>query len=559
MLKSIDIKGLAVVEQLNLELHQGMTVLTGETGAGKSILLTAMKLCLGERADAGLLRPGVEKADITLDFDIDNTPLALDWLKQNDIDDDSDCLIRRTINADGRSRAFINGQAVNLKTLQQLSEHLISIHGQHAHLDLLQPLKQCQLLDSANASQDVLLACNKLYEHWKQLHTELSSLTDGNDDNDSEKQLLKYQINELEQTDLIHIEYDELVQEHTLASNMNKIVELADKQLDNLYENEMGSIHSRLSSSSHELNELSELSGEFTDISEQINEAVIQIQEASRDLRQALDAQDNDPEKLSGLDRQLSKIHDLARKLKIEPQQLLEKYNELVDRLNLLENSDARLATLQGEIKQVKVTYEKAAITLHEQRVKTAAGLNRNITTTLKTLGLPDGEIDIQVNYSPQENPLKNGFDNIEFWISTNPGMPASPIHKVASGGELSRISLAIQVVTTQSNSAPTLVFDEVDAGIGGGVAETVGIRLRELALNRQVLCVTHLPQVASQGHHHLFVSKNKNSEQTKTQIDSLTNEQRVKEIGRMLGGVEMSEKTFAHAQEMLENACAIQ
>lgn len=555
MLKSIDIKGLAVVDQLNLELHQGMTVLTGETGAGKSILLTAMKLCLGERADAGLLRPGVSKADISLDFDTSGTPLAQQWLKHHDIDDDDNCLIRRTINADGRSRAFINGQPVNLKTLQQLAEHLISIHGQHAHLDLLQPAKQGELLDSAHPSQESLSNCHASFQHWKTLHNELNALTDGNEDNGSEKQLLKYQITELEQTDLLHIVYDDLVKEHSQASNMTRVIELAEKQVNALYENEMNSIHARLSASSNKLIQLSELSPEFSSISEQIDEAVIQVQEASRELRQKIDAQNDDPEVSFTLDKQLSKIHDLARKLQVEPHQLLEKYNTLVERLTLLENRNERLATLQVEIDSAKQTYESAATTLHQQRVKTAEKLNKAITKTFKTLGLPDGKIEVRVVYTPQEKPVLNGFDDVSFWVSTNPGMPASPINKVASGGELSRISLAIQVVTTQSNSAPTLVFDEVDAGIGGGVAETVGGRLRELATKRQVLCVTHLPQVASQGHHHLFVSKHKGSEQTKTQINSLKNNERVNEIGRMLGGVEMSEKTFAHAQEMLEKA----
>ena len=242
MLKSIDIKGLAVVDQLNLELEQGMTVLTGETGAGKSILLTAMKLCLGERADDSLLRPGANKADISLEFYINELPASQQWLIDNDLDDEGDCFIRRTINADGRSKAYINGQAVNLKALQQLSKHLINIHGQHAHLDLLHPGKKCELVDSSLPSQALLLECRKQYSHWKRLTEELHHLTDGNEDNESEKQLLKYQINELEQANIIHIDYDELVQEHALASNMRKIIETSAHQIDILYEIENASI-----------------------------------------------------------------------------------------------------------------------------------------------------------------------------------------------------------------------------------------------------------------------------------------------------------------------------
>ena len=555
MLKSIDIKGLAVVEQLNLELEPGMTVLTGETGAGKSILLTAMKLCLGERADANLIRPGVKKADISLDFDINNMPLTQEWLNTNELDDQTDCLIRRTIGEDGRSRAFINGQPVNLKTLQQLSQHLISIHGQHAHLDLLHPINQCLLLDNYVASNTALSNCQQLYTQWKHAYNELLSLTDGNDDNDSEKQLLIYQIQELEQTDLIHLHYDTLTQDHALASNASKIIELAEKQVSALYEDDNGSIHTQLSRTAHELESLTSLDSSFGTITEQINDALIQIQEAGVDLRHKVDQQEDDPKTLLDLDNKISKIHELSRKLNVNPSEIKDKYTNLVNRLNTLENRNERLGDLQTELSALKDNYVQSAKKLHVQRCKTAQKLSREITKTLKTLGLPEGHFEIDINYKEQENPTINGFDNVNFLVTTNPGMPASPITKVASGGELSRLSLAIQVVTSQSNTIPTLVFDEVDAGIGGGVAETVGICLREIAINRQVICVTHLPQVASQGHHHLFISKDKNNGQTSTKINRLSKQTRTEEIARMLGGVDMSDKTIAHAQEMLEKA----
>jgi DNA repair protein RecN (Recombination protein N) len=555
MLKSIDIKGLAVVDQLNLELEQGMTVLTGETGAGKSILLTAMKLCLGERADASLLRPGANKADLSLEFDITDLPASQQWLIDNDLDDQGDCFIRRTINADGRSKAYINGQAVNLKALQQLSKHLINIHGQHAHLDLLHPGKQCELVDSSLPSQALLLECRKQYSHWKRLTEELHHLTDGNEDNESEKQLLKYQINELEQANIIHIDYDELVQEHALASNMRKIIETSAHQIDILYENENASIYGQINNVSHELELLADLAPEFTSVGEQIKEASIQIQEASRDLRHQIDQQEDDPEKLSLLDQQLSSIHELARKLHVEPSQLSDKYNQLTARLDLLENRNEKLSALQLDIAEAETLYRKQAELLHNERKQHALKLSRNITNTLKTLGLPDGKLNISVNHLAKQPPQKNGLDDVVFLISTNPGMPDSPIGKVASGGELSRISLAIQVVTSRRNTTPTLVFDEVDAGIGGGVAETVGIRLRELACDRQVLCVTHLPQVASQGHQHLLVSKQKSQQQTKTKIDSLNQTQKINEVARMLGGIDLSDKTIAHAKEMVEKA----
>tara|TARA_R110002096_G_scaffold268308_6_gene462039 strand:+ start:23103 stop:24779 length:1677 start_codon:yes stop_codon:yes gene_type:complete len=552
MLKTIDIKGLAVVDKLSLELNQGMTVLTGETGAGKSILLTAMKLCLGDRADASLLRPGVDKADITLDFDICQMPQVQNWLQRNDIDEPLDCLIRRTVNADGRSRAFINGQAVTLKTLQELAEHLISVHGQHAHLDLLQNHKQRQLLDAQLDDQTLLEACTKLYQQWKRLNDELLDLTDGNSDNEKEKQLLKYQLEELQQSDLLDLDYDELVEKHALTANMNKIITLSEKQINTLYESDHESIHTQLSHSVSDLELLSELSADFSEVSEQIKEALIQIQEASRELRHKVDQLDDDPELLYSLDKQLSTAHDLARKLHIEPQQLADTYQQLLARYQALEQRDERLSRIQIEIDNALAQYVDTAKSLHQHRANTAAALANSITKTLRTLGLPDGKIEILVTYNPQAQPTKNGFDEIAFMVTTNPGMPPSALNKVASGGELSRISLAIQVVTSQSNTTPTLVFDEVDAGIGGGVAETVGICLRDIAINRQVICVTHLPQVASQGHHHLLVSKHKEQQQTKTDIRSLELDERINEVARMLGGVQISEKTLAHAQEML-------
>ncbi|MBQ0723903.1 MAG: DNA repair protein RecN [Cycloclasticus sp.] len=552
MLKTIDIKGLAVVDKLSLELNQGMTVLTGETGAGKSILLTAMKLCLGDRADASLLRPGVDKADVTLDFDICQMPEVQHWLQHNNIDEPLDCLIRRTVNADGRSRAFINGQAVTLKTLQELAEHLISVHGQHAHLDLLQNYKQGQLLDAQLDHQTLLEKCAKLYQHWKKLNNELLDLTDGNNDNDKEKQLLKYQLEELQQSNLLEIDYDELVEKHALIANMSKIITVSEKQISILYESDHDSIHSQLSHSLTELEQLSDLSTEFSEVSEQIKEALIQIQEASRELRHKTDDLDDDPQLLQSLDKQLSTAHDLARKLHIEPQLIADTYQQLLTRYQMLEQRDERLTSIQIEIDNTLAQYADVAKSLHQQRTNTAKELATNITKTLRTLGLPDGKIEILVTYNSQAQPTKNGFDEITFMVTTNPGMPPSALNKVASGGELSRISLAIQVVTSQSNTVPTLVFDEVDAGIGGGVAETVGVCLRDIATNRQVICVTHLPQVASQGHHHLLVSKHKEQQQTKTDIRLLDQSGRVNEIARMLGGVQISERTLAHAQEML-------
>lgn len=531
-----------------------MTVLTGETGAGKSILLTAMKLCLGERADTTLLRPGAEKAEISLDFDISQIDSVKHWLEQHEIDDE-ECIIRRVVNADGRSRAFINGQAVNLKTLEDLSTHLIGIHGQHAHLTLLQPSKQCALVDDSCQPKSELLNCQNAYEHWKTLNDELVKLAGGNVDNEGEKQLLRYQIQELEEADLVNFDYAKLIEEHTRLSNMGKIVEVGERQANQLYEDDAQSIYTQLSDVSQHVTTLADMAPEFSEVSEQLTEAVIQIQEAGRDLRSKLDNQNADPEQQQAMDQRLSLVHKLARKLHVEPNQIKEKYRSLESRLNQLEHRDERLSALQQEIKTSEHNYYSAALLLHQRRSDKAEELGGHISSTLKTLGLPDGKLEIQCHYDEQSKPLLNGLDQVQLMISTNPGMPLMPMGKVASGGELSRISLAIQVVATQAKTTPTLIFDEVDAGIGGGVAETVGVRLRELAADRQILCVTHLPQVASQGQQHIFVSKSKEQGAMQTEVKLLDNEQRVREVARMLGGTEMSEKTIAHAQEMVENA----
>jgi DNA repair protein RecN (Recombination protein N) len=554
MLQSIHVKGLAVVESLNLELNQGLTVLTGETGAGKSILLTAMKLCLGERADNGLVRPGTDKADITLEFDINEIASAKKWLVNNDIDDD-ECIIRRTVGSDGRSSAFINGVKVNLKSLQSFSQYLVSIHGQHAHLDLLHSSKQCQLLDDSCSSKTTLEQCQIAFRHWRMLSDELSNITGGNTDNENEKRLLTYQIDELELADIANLAYDDLVSEHNRLSNMNRIIEIGETQAQTLYERDSMSIHAQLSSSQLALCELAELSNSFSDTAEQINDALIQLHEASKELRQTLDQQSTDPEQLDHLDKRLSTTHELARKLHVEPHELPNQLLRLKQQLEKLENNEERLSNITKEITQAESGYSNAAKALSTLRNKEGKTLQKKITNTLKTLGLPDGHFSIQVNFDADSLPQENGLDSVQFLVTTNPGMPAMPINKVASGGELSRISLAIQVVATQANITPTLVFDEVDVGIGGGVAETVGLKLKELAHNKQILCVTHLPQVASQGNTHLYVKKSKGSDQTKMLVQTLQSEQRIEEVARMLGGVDISDKTLAHAQEMLEKA----
>lgn len=554
MLKSLYIKGLAVVDELQLEFAPGMTVLTGETGAGKSILLTAMGLCLGDRADSSYIRPGIQRAEISLEFSVHDAPAAADWLTEQDLDDEQSCIIRRTIHADGRSRAFINGQPTTLQRLQELAEHLINIHGQHDHLLLLRADAQRQLLDESLSDSSVLIVCQQAYDQLNSLKLELSELTGGGDQT-QQKEFLRYQISELEQAQVNELNYDELVAEHTQLANMEQILTTGQAQLDRLYEHDTESLYGLLGSAVHELDQLSTLSSDFEPITTQLQDLLIQLQDACRELRRTLELKELDPSQLNVLDQQLDRIHALSRKLHVAPQDLPETLIQLQNELQRLEHQDERLNQLQSDIDQAKQQYVSAAQKLSDLRKSCAEQMSNQISQSLHTLGMPDGRFSIQVEYQTESHANRHGQDQIQFCVSTNPGLPLKPVSRVASGGELSRICLAIQVTASRHASAPTLIFDEVDSGIGGGVAETVGSRLREIGAHQQVFCVTHLPQVAAQGHQHLRVSKIRTADSTSSKVGLLHGTERTQEIARMLGGLDISQTTLAHAEEMLKTA----
>lgn len=555
MLKSLHIKGLAVVDELHLDFSPGMTVLTGETGAGKSILLTAMGLCLGDRADSSYIRPGVDRAEVSLEFSVSDVGSASDWLQQHELDDDDLCIIRRTIHADGRSRAFINGQPMTLQRLQNLTEHLINIHGQHDHLNLLQADQQRQLLDDALPDQQLIHQCRDAYQSLQSLLREQQQLTGESGDHTQQKELLRYRIEELETARVAELDYQALLAEHAQLANMEQILAIGQSQLDRLIENDEQSLHGLLSDSQQQLQQLASLSVDFEPVAQQIQEMLIQLQETCRDLRHSLDGKELDPAQLAELDERLSHIHRLARKLQVSPEELADTLTSLQAQLAALERQDQRVNQLQSEIEQAQATYQQCASLLSTARCDAATSLSQQISSTLSTLGMPDGKFLIQVDHDPDAPPSRHGQDHIRFCVTTNPGLPIKPMAKVASGGELSRICLAIQVIVTEQTSAPTLIFDEVDSGIGGGVAETVGSRLRQIGQTQQVFCVTHLPQVAAQGHQHLFVSKVRSEDSTSSRVNALNGKQRTQEIARMLGGLDISQKTLAHAEEMLQLA----
>jgi len=554
MLLNLNIIDLAVVDALDLDLETGMSVLTGETGAGKSILLTALGLALGDRADSGYVRPNCKRAEVNIQFELADAPLARQWLLDNELDDDGQCIIRRTVSDDGRSKAYINNRPVNLQTLQSLSRLLVEIHGQHAHLTLLDREEQRRLLDGFANHGALLERLNNCYQSWKQAHKELHQLIKAGSDQAEREELLRYQLEELQQLDLKNFDYQTLAEEHNKLANLGKILSVGQQQLDILYDNDQQSVVQMLGHCSQAITELSQYAPELNTITELLADADIQINEAAQQLRRFLENQEADPQQFAWLETQLGVIQGLSRKHKTSPEHLPELAGQFAAELDNLTHSSERIETLNSECQRLLTDYQTLAAELTASRRQYGAELQQRVSAAIKELGMPHGEFIVNLNSNDQAEPQRNGYDDIEFLISTNPGLPAKPLAKVASGGELSRISLAIQVTTSTDKTTPTMIFDEVDSGIGGGIAEIVGQKLRRLSQNRQVLCVTHLPQVAAQAHQHLFVAKNQKTGVTSSSVRRLTEAERVSEIARMLGGVTITDNTLAHAAEMLES-----
>lgn len=557
MLLNLNIIDLAVVKTLDLDLEKGMSVLTGETGAGKSILLTALGLALGDRADSGYVRPDSKRAEINLEFDLADAPEAQHWLKENDLDDDHHCLIRRIVNQDGRSKAYINNRPVTLQTLQALSEKLVEIHGQHAHLTLLHSDEQRRLLDEYAKNQPLLDQVNACYRQWQQANKELETLIKAGKDKTEREELLRYQIEELQQLDLQNFNYPALSEEHSKLANLGQILTVGQSQVDILYENDQQSVSQMLSHSLNELTHIARFAPELNEICSLLSEAQIQTEEAAQQLRRFLESQEADPQRMEILENQIAVIQNLSRKHHVKPDELPELLDKLEQELDGLTHSSERIEALKISTAQLLDQYNQLAEQLSQQRKLASKNLARQISAMIKELGMPQGEFLVDITVQDLEAPKLNGRDKVEFLVSANPGLPAKPLAKVASGGELSRISLAIQVTTSSDKTTPTMIFDEVDTGIGGGIAEIVGQKLRSLSQNRQVMCVTHLPQVASQAHYHLYVEKNNKADITSSSVRVLNDEERVQEIARMLGGVNITANTLAHAKEMLFQSTA--
>ncbi|RTE67017.1 DNA repair protein RecN [Amphritea opalescens] len=551
MLTQLNIRNYAIVEQLDLELENGMTVVSGETGAGKSIMLDALGLTLGDRADMGSVRKGAERAEITANFDISDIPSAKEWLKNQELDD-SECILRRVITSEGRSRSYINGSACPINKVRELGEHLIEIHGQHEHQRLLKKDHHRHLLDAYSGKAELASKTRQRFRHWHSLNHRLHQLSAQNEEQTARLQLLSYQAEELEQVALSEGEYEKLVEEQTRLANAEDILQSGQQILLLTSDGEEVSCLSLLNQCQNLLGKMKGSSPSVTQTIEMLNSAQIQIEEASQEISHYMDRVELNPTRQANVEERLSTIFDLARKHRIQPEQLPQFQQDIQQELESLSMSDQALEALHQETEQARQAFLDSAKQLSKARHKAALSLKKEVNKQLHSLGMTAAELSLALTPYAKDQLNAHGLEEVEFLITTNVGQPPRPLNKIASGGELSRISLAIQVITAQSSSTPTLIFDEVDVGIGGAIAEVVGRLLRQLGENNQILVVTHQPQVASQGHQHLFVSKQTVKNKTITHIDRLTMDQRVGEVARMLGGIDVTETSRDHAREML-------
>lgn len=557
MLRHLHIRQFAIIESLEVDFGPGMTVLTGETGAGKSILIDALGLLLGDRADSDSVRDGAKRAEISAEFDLADAQKAQRWLldhEMTDEDEPTSCLIRRSIGSDGRGRATINGSPVTVRDLKKLGETLLDIHGQHAHQSLLKSSEQRDLLDDFGKHMQLRRQIAELCQNYRQTEERLAALT-GTEDHSQRIEFLRYQISELEALKLGDDELTELEAEHRRLANAGRLLEDGQRALALLDGDEDGSSYELIGQAANLLSRLGDLDSRLGEIAELAESARIQVQDAAGSLRDHLEAMDLDPARLEWVNNRLTAIHDLARKHQVAAQELPAHLVTLSHELAQLQNAGKEIQTLQAQLSELRIQYQECAKTLHTARCKTGKALATSIEAAIRELGMPQASFDISIQARDDEQLHVTGSDQIEFLICANPGQTARPLSKVASGGELSRISLAIQVIAANSTHVPSLIFDEVDAGIGGGVAEIVGRQLKTLGATRQTLCVTHLPQVAAQANQQLYVSKEVVAGQTSTSIRPLIDKERIEELARMLGGVDITEQTRAHAQEMLLQA----
>lgn len=546
MLQSLSLRDFVIVEALNLDVRRGFTVLTGETGAGKSILIDALGILLGGRADADVVREGAERAQIVGEFT--PTEEITHWLVENQLDDANNLMLRRTIDDKGRSKAWINGVAVTVTQLRILGEMLIDIHGQHAHQSLLKPLFQLKLLDDHGQHGELLKAVKNAYHEWQDVARKLDEITNDAERMAEKAERLRWMIDDLEALMPKADEWEDLNAKHIRLTNSASISEGLDEALQVLTDGD-DAVSMRLSSLHGRLSSLSRYDEKLADIAETLSSAIELVEETGHDISHYLDRNDWDEDAYEELDRRVSLYYDLSRKFRTEPENLAALLDESRAELAELTKKQDE-AALRKEMERLKAVYFEAAKKLSDARQTVAARLGQEVTEQMQTLAMQGARFEVSLVPS---DPTELGLEKCEFLIAGHAGVQTRPLIKVASGGELARISLAISVITAQVAPVPTLIFDEVDSGIGGAVAEVVGKMLKRLGEERQVLCVTHLPQVASCGNQHWRVEKHYTGTTTVSQLRVLHGPERVEEIARMLAGASITDKTRALASEMLE------
>ncbi|MEL0083206.1 MAG: DNA repair protein RecN, partial [Gammaproteobacteria bacterium] len=521
MLTDLTIRNLAVVEQAELQFERGLTTLTGETGAGKSIIIQALLLVLGERASSDTLRSGESRGEITALFDLSDSPAARRWLQEQELDADNECQLRRTISADGRSKSYINGNPCPAGRVRELGSLLMDIHGQHEYQQLLKADAQRALLDSFGQLTELAKEVTGAYQQWQQVHEQLNQLTERQQDQSATIELLQFQRQELQSLGLETGEWATLQQQQQRARNSRTLIENCTRLVTLLEDGEIN-LSSLINSARQQIDPLREIDSECAAIGQMIEEADIQITEAGRALRHYTDGLDIDPQRIAAIEERISDTVSLARKHHCEPDQLPEIEQSLTDQLDAIEHSDDRLAELQAQLDSLHQAYIKQAAELTAGRQRAAAELSAQVTDKLRQLGMSEASLSIEIIAREPVEPHPHGMETIQYLFSANPGMPPGPVGRIASGGELSRISLALQVCAKGQSAVATLVFDEVDVGVGGAVAEIVGQLLSQLGAQRQVFCITHLPQVAAQGQQQTKISKQMENQRSSTRVEPL-------------------------------------
>lgn len=557
MLKHLYIRNFAIIDQLELDFQPGLTALTGETGAGKSILLGALNLVLGDRADNDSIKQDSEFAEIVAEFDIRQLDNISSWLVAQELNVEAECILRRRISRDGRSRAYINSTPVNLQLIRELAEMLIDIHGQHEHQSMMKAPVQRQLLDDYAKHLPLQESVSNLFVQLKLVEEQLQHLQQTSNEQNDRLDLLRFQTQELDALGLQEDEYQTLNSQHKRMANAERLHATVQQAIHTLSEDENTNIQSAISHVINSIAGISHIDESLSPVNDLLQEALIQVDESVTLLQDYNDSIELDPGELIKIEQRIQDILDIARKHRVEPEALLLLQQNLEKELHDIDHLDDRLKALTAQQKELENNYLLACEKLSQSRKKAAEKLDKHITQAMQTLGMSGGRFEISILPSSSRRSA-HGLDQIEFTVTANTGQPCKPVARVASGGELARISLAIQMIIASSSRIPSLIFDEVDSGVGGGIAEIVGQHLRSLGNSNQVICITHLPQVASQAHNHLRVEKQTKKNITSSRVVTLDQEQRRQEIARMLSGVKITEQSLAHADEMIKRAQTI-